>query len=42
MGSAYRVLVGKPEGKKNIRKPREKHLENLEVDERMLKWNFKK
>ena len=31
---AYRVLVGKPEGKK--------HLQNLDVDERMFKWNFKK
>ena len=31
---AYRVLVGKPEGKN--------HLENLEVDERKLQWNFKK
>jgi hypothetical protein len=31
---AYRVLVGKSEGKK--------HLENLDVDGRMFKWNLKK
>ena len=32
---AYRVLVRKPEEKI-------KHLGNLDVDGRMLKWNFKK
>ena len=31
-GGAYRVLVGKPEGKRPLRRPRRRWVDNIEMD----------
>jgi hypothetical protein len=37
-GGAYRVLVGKPEGKKQLRRPRRRWENNIKMD--FWKWYF--
>jgi hypothetical protein len=34
----YRVLVGKPEGKRPLRRPRHRWEENIKVDLQELEW----
>jgi hypothetical protein len=35
--NAYRILVGKPEGKRPLRRPRRRWLDNIKVD---LRWDW--
>jgi hypothetical protein len=37
--NAYRILVGKPEGKGPLRKPRRRWVDNNEMDLRELGWD---
>jgi hypothetical protein len=34
----YRILLGKPEGKKPLRRPRRKWVENIKMDLRDVGW----
>jgi hypothetical protein len=36
--NAYRILVGKPEGKKQLRKPRHRWIDNIKMDLREIGW----
>jgi hypothetical protein len=36
--SAYRVLVGKPEGKRPLRRPRRKREDNIKIDLKEIGW----
>jgi hypothetical protein len=38
-GNAYRILVGKPEGKRQLGRPRRKWLDNIKVDLREIGWD---
>jgi hypothetical protein len=37
--AAYRILVGKPEGKRPLRRPRSKWVNNMKMDLRDIEWN---
>ena len=37
---AYRVLVGKPEGKRPLRRPRQKWPNNIKMDLREVGWGI--
>jgi hypothetical protein len=32
MRNAYRILVGKPEGKRSLRRPRRRSVDNIKID----------
>jgi hypothetical protein len=36
--NAYRILVGKPEGKGPLGRPRRRWVDNIKVDHRELDW----
>jgi hypothetical protein len=36
--NAYRILVGKPEGKRALERPRRRWLDNIKVDLREIGW----
>jgi hypothetical protein len=37
--NAYRVLVGKPEGKRPLGRPRRRWVENIKMDLREIGWD---
>jgi hypothetical protein len=37
-GSAYRIFVGKPEGKGPLRRPRCRWMDNIKMDLREIGW----
>jgi hypothetical protein len=37
--NAYRILVGKPEGKRPLGRPRRRWVDNINVDLREIKWD---
>jgi hypothetical protein len=37
--NAYRILVGKPEGKRTVGKPRRGWMENIKIDLRAIGWD---
>jgi hypothetical protein len=37
--NAYRVLVGKPEGKSPLGKPRRRRVKNINMDHREVEWD---
>jgi hypothetical protein len=37
--SGYRILVGKPEGKRPLGRPRHRWVDNIKMDIRETKWN---
>jgi hypothetical protein len=37
--NAYRTLVGKPEGKRRLRRPRRRSVDNIKMDLREIEWN---
>jgi hypothetical protein len=37
--NAYRILVGKPEGKRPLRRPRRKWVDNIKIDLREIEWD---
>jgi hypothetical protein len=37
--NAYRILVGKPEGKRPLGRPRRKLMDNIKVDLREIGWH---
>jgi hypothetical protein len=37
--NAYRILVGKPEGKRQLGKPRRRWVENIKMDLRVIGWD---
>jgi hypothetical protein len=37
--NAYRILVGKPEGKRPLRRPRRRCMVNIKMDLREIGWN---
>jgi hypothetical protein len=36
---AYRILVGKPEGKRPLGRPRRRWVDNIKIDLREIGWN---
>jgi hypothetical protein len=36
--NACRILVGKPEGKKSLRRPRHRWVDNIKMDLREVEW----
>jgi hypothetical protein len=36
--NAYRILVGKPEGKRPLRRPRRRWVDNVKIDLRGIGW----
>jgi hypothetical protein len=36
---AYRILVGKPEGKRQLGRPRRRWLDNIKIDLREIEWD---
>jgi hypothetical protein len=38
--NAYRILVGKPEGKRPLGRPRRRRLDNIKMDRRELGWDI--
>jgi hypothetical protein len=36
--NAYRILVGKPEGKRPLRRPRRNWVDNIKMDIREMEW----
>jgi hypothetical protein len=36
--NAYRILVGKPQGKKPLRRPRRRWVDNIKMDLREIGW----
>jgi hypothetical protein len=36
--NTYRILVGKPEGKRLLRRPRRKWVDNIKMDLRKIGW----
>jgi hypothetical protein len=36
--NAYRVLVGKPEGRRPLRRPRRRWVDNIKMDLREIGW----
>jgi hypothetical protein len=39
-GSTYRVLVGKPKGKRPVEKPRRRFEDNIRIDLREIGWDY--
>jgi hypothetical protein len=37
--NAYRILVGKPEGKRPLERPRRRYVDNLKMDLREIGWD---
>jgi hypothetical protein len=37
--NAYRILVGKPEGKRPLERPRRRWTDNIKIDLREIGWN---
>jgi hypothetical protein len=37
--NAYRILVGNPEGKRQLRRPRRRWVDNLKMDLREIGWD---
>jgi hypothetical protein len=37
--NAYRILVGKPEGKGPLRRPRRRWVDNIKIDRREIGWD---
>jgi hypothetical protein len=37
--NAYRILVGKPEGKRPLRRPRRRRVDNIKMDLREIGWH---
>jgi hypothetical protein len=37
--NAYRILIGKPEGKRPIGRPRRRWVDNIKIDLREIGWN---
>jgi hypothetical protein len=37
--NAYRILVGKPEGKRPLGRPRRRCVDNIKMDLREIRWN---
>jgi hypothetical protein len=37
-GNAYRILVGKPEGKRPLGRPRGRWVDNIKIDLREMVW----
>jgi hypothetical protein len=37
--NAYRILVGKPEGKRPLGRPRRRWAENIKMDLREIRWD---
>jgi hypothetical protein len=37
--NAYRILVGKPEGKEPLGRPRRRWVDNIKMDFREIKWD---
>jgi hypothetical protein len=35
----HRILVGKPEGRRPLGKPRRKWVDNIKIDLRDIRWN---
>jgi hypothetical protein len=35
----YRILVGKPEGKRPVRRPRRRWVDNIQMDLREIGWD---
>jgi hypothetical protein len=36
--NAYRILVGNPEGKRSLRRPRRRWVDNIKMDFRRIGW----
>jgi hypothetical protein len=36
--NAYRMLVGKPEGKRQVKRPRRRWMYNIKMDLREIRW----
>jgi hypothetical protein len=36
--NAYRILVGKPEGRRPLGRPRSKWVDNIKIDLREIEW----
>jgi hypothetical protein len=39
MRNAYGILVGKPKGKRSLRRPRRRWVDNIKMDLREIGWN---
>jgi hypothetical protein len=39
--NAYRILVGKPEGKRPLGKPRHRWVDNIKMDIRDIEWRYR-
>jgi hypothetical protein len=37
--NAYRILVGKPEGKRPLRRPRRRWVDDIKMDHREIRWH---
>jgi hypothetical protein len=37
--NAYRILVGKPEGKRPLGRPRRRRVDNIKMDLRAIRWD---
>jgi hypothetical protein len=37
--NAYRILVGKPEGKRPVGRPRRRWVDNIKMDHREIGWD---
>jgi hypothetical protein len=37
--NSYRILVGKPEGKRSLGRPRRRWMDNIKIDHRELVWD---
>jgi hypothetical protein len=37
--NAYRILVEKPEGKRPLRRPRSRRVDNIKIDLREIEWD---
>jgi hypothetical protein len=37
--NAYRILVGKPEGKRTLGRPRRRWVDNIKIDLREIGWD---
>jgi hypothetical protein len=37
--NAYRILVGKPEGKRPLGRPRRRWMDNIKIDIREIRWD---
>jgi hypothetical protein len=39
--NAYSILVGKPEGKKPLGRPRRRWVDNIKMDHREIRWDIR-